>query len=104
MGDVLDTVGALVVLAGAALAATSALGVVRFRHLLPRMHALTKASTGAIAIAIVGTVIALRSTASATTLVLVLALQLFTFPVGANLIARAVRGRAEDTDLRPADE
>lgn len=101
MADALDLVGALLLLAAAALAAVSALGVVRFTELLTRMHALTKASTGAIVLAALGAAVVLRSGASITTLVLVIALQLFTFPVGANLIARAVSGRPEDTDRRP---
>lgn len=95
MGDVLDVASATFLLAAATLALLSSLGVVRFRELLPRMHALTKASTGATTLALIGTALALRSSATLTTLALVLALQLLTFPVGANLIARAVRDRAE---------
>lgn len=104
MTDALDLVGGLIVLAAASLAGLSALGVVRFTELFPRMHALTKASTGAIALAAIGTALTLRSAATVTTLVLVVALQLFTFPVGANLIAQAVRGRAEDTGHRLDDD
>ena len=101
MAEVLDVAGAVLLLAAASLAAVSALGVVRFTELLTRMHALTKASTGAIVLGAIGAAVVLRSGAAATTLVLVIALQLFTFPVGANLIARAVSGRPEDTDRRP---
>lgn len=97
MTDFLDAISLLFLLGAAVLAALSALGVVRFTHLLPRMHALTKASTGATTLALIGAALALRSVATVTTLVLVLALQLFTFPVGANLIARAVRDDHEPT-------
>ena len=72
--------------------------MLRFHEILPRMHALTKASTGATSLALIGAAFFLRSVASVTTLVLVLALQLFTFPVGANLIARALR---DDHDGAP---
>lgn len=90
MTDVLDVISMIVLLAAAVLATLSALGVVRFHELLPRMHSLTKASTGATTLALIGAALALRSANAITTLTLVLALQLFTFPVGANLIARAV--------------
>lgn len=98
MTELLDAVAVVFLLAASVLAALSALGVVRFRQLLPRMHALTKASTGATSLALIGSAFALRSTSTVTTLTLVLALQLFTFPVGANLIARAVRDQDEQAD------
>jgi multicomponent Na+:H+ antiporter subunit G len=83
-------IGELLVLLAAVLAALSALGVVRFRSLLPRMHALTKAATGGIVCALVGAAMALGTAGAITTLLLALALQLFTFPVGSNLVAHAV--------------
>ena len=98
MTEVLDVIATLFLLAASVLATLSALGVVRFRELLPRMHALTKASTGATSLALIGAAFALRSSATVTTLTLVLALQLFTFPVGANLIARAVRDHDEGVE------
>jgi len=89
-------IGELLVMLGAVLAALSALGVVRLHTLLERMHALTKAATGAIVIALIGAAIALRSATSVTTLVLAIALQLFTFPVGSNLVAHAVYKRQRE--------
>lgn len=82
--------GEVLVLAGACLAALSALGVVRLHDLLPRMHSLTKAATGGIVLALIGGAIALPTASSVTSLLLALMLQLFTFPVGANLVAHAV--------------
>jgi multicomponent Na+:H+ antiporter subunit G len=98
-------IGEVFVLVGALLAMLSALGVVRFGSLLERMHALTKASTGGIVCALVGTALALRSTGAVTTVVLALALQMFTFPVGANLVAHAVfvRGLDERSKAPEAD-
>ena len=107
MAEVLDVISIVALLGAAALAALSGLGVVGFRELLPRMHSLTMASTGATTLAVIGTAFALRSTATSTTLVLVLALQLFTFPVGANLVARAVSKSAVGSAGRrsgPPDE
>lgn len=96
--------GELLVLVGALLALLSAVGVVRFDSALPRMHALTKAATGGIVAALVGTMISLHTAATLTTLLLTLALQLFTFPVGANLIAHGVykHGTSEGGHTRPA--
>ncbi len=101
MADVLEVVSLAFLLAAATLATLSALAVARFRGVLPRMHALTMASTGATTLAVLGAAAALRSSATLTTLALVLALQLLTFPVGANLIARAVRGHDEPHDDEP---
>lgn len=95
-------IGEVFVLVGAVLALLSALGVVRFGSLIERMHALTKASTGGIVFALVGTAIALRTSSAITTLALALALQLFTFPVGANLVAHAVFLRGLDEPTRSA--
>ena len=52
----------------------------------------------------IGAELALRTAASVTTLSLALALQFFTFPVGANLIARAVYRRQSDDVLGGSDE
>jgi multicomponent Na+:H+ antiporter subunit G len=93
-------IGEALVALGAVLAALSALGVVRFTSLLQRMHALTKAATGSIVLALIGAALALRSATAVTTLLLALALQLFTFPVGSNLVAHAVYRRQRDADRR----
>lgn len=87
-------IGEALVLLGAVLAAIAALGAVRLRTTLERMHALTKAATGGIVLALIGAALALRTANAVTTLMLALALQLFTFPVGANLIAHAVYRRS----------
>jgi multicomponent Na+:H+ antiporter subunit G len=91
-------IGEAFVAVGAVLAALAALGVVRLDGVLARTHALTKAATGGIVFALIGTAIALSSASATTTLALALALQLFTFPVGANLIAHAVYKRQLDDE------
>jgi multicomponent Na+:H+ antiporter subunit G len=95
-------IGEVLVAVGAVLAAIAALGAVRLDGILPRTHAVTKAATGGIASALIGTAIALRSLSALTTLLLALALQLFTFPVGANLVAHAVYKRQREADRRAA--
>ncbi len=89
-------IGELLVALGAILAAIAALGAVRLDGLLAKMHALTKAATGGIVAALLGTAISLWSASSLTTIALAMALQLFTFPVGANLVAHAVYKRDRD--------
>jgi multicomponent Na+:H+ antiporter subunit G len=88
-------IGEAFVLAGALLTALAALGVVRLAPVLARMHALTKASTGGMVLALVGGMLALRTASAVTSLLLALLLQLFTFPVGANLVAHAVYRRGD---------
>jgi multicomponent Na+:H+ antiporter subunit G len=96
-------IGEALVLAGALLTALSALGVVRLSPVLARMHALTKATTGGMVLALVGGMLALRTANAVTSLLLALLLQLFTFPVGANLVAHAVYRRGDAAGRRIDD-
>jgi multicomponent Na+:H+ antiporter subunit G len=96
-------IGEAFVLAGALLTVLSALGVVRLTPVLARMHALTKATTGGMVLALVGGMLALRTANAVTSLLLALLLQLFTFPVGANLVAHAVYRRGDAAGRRVDD-
>ncbi len=85
----METLGALLVLAGAAFMAVSALGIVRLPDVLTRMHAATKAATlgtGLLtaAIAVLHPQLGVISRAVAFLIVVVL-----TGPVGAHVLARA---------------
>lgn len=99
-------IGEALILLGALLAALSGVGVVRLSPVLPRLHAVTKVATGALTVSFIGAAVSLGDAATTTTLVLALALQLFTFPVGANLVAHAVykRGDQEGRDPDALDE
>jgi multicomponent Na+:H+ antiporter subunit G len=77
------------ILAGAVLTLLSAAGVVRFGDVLSRMHALTKASTLGVLLALVGAAIGLSHPNDVTSLLLAAALQLLTSPVAANLLGRS---------------
>jgi multicomponent Na+:H+ antiporter subunit G len=93
------------VLAGAALILVSALGVARFDDVLTRMHALAKASTLGVVLALLGAAIGLSHPNDVTSVVLALGLQLLTSPVSANLLARATyraRGIATPVDDEPS--
>jgi multicomponent Na+:H+ antiporter subunit G len=90
LADVLDLLGAVLVLLGCFLCFAAALGVVRFPDVVSRMHAATKPQTLGLILLAAGVEVSLRSWASFGTLVLIAALQLATAPVSAHLVGRTV--------------
>ena len=93
--------GPVLALVGAALTLLSAIGVVRFPDAMARMHALTKASTVGVVLALLGGAVTLDHPNDVTTLLLAAALQLLTLPVAANLMSRSTyraRGIASHVD------
>lgn len=90
LGDVLDLVGAALVLLGCFLCFAAALGILRFPDVVSRMHAATKPQTLGLILLAAGVEVSLRSWASFGTLVLIAALQLATAPVSAHLVGRTV--------------
>ena len=89
-GDVLDLVGAALVLLGCFLCFTAALGILRFPDVISRMHAATKPQTLGLIVLAAGVELSLRTWAAFGTLVLIAALQLATAPVSAHLVGRTV--------------
>jgi multicomponent Na+:H+ antiporter subunit G len=83
-------VATAIALLGCVLTLLSAVGVVRFRDVLERSHALTKASTLGIVFVLVGAAIDLDDPNDVTSLVLAGVVQIITLPVGANIMNRAV--------------
>jgi multicomponent Na+:H+ antiporter subunit G len=95
--------GALLVVGGV-LSAVAGLGVVRFPDVLSRMHAATKPATlGLLAVAL-GAMLRLPSLPDLTKVVLIVALQFLTAPVGAHLIGRAVRPRFPGDEGEPPSD
>ncbi len=90
LADVLDLLGAFLVLVGCFLCFAAALGIVRFPDVVSRMHAATKPQTLGLIVLATGVEVSLRSWASLGTLVLITALQLTTAPVSAHLVGRTV--------------
>lgn len=82
-------IGELLVLVGAVLALLSAVGMVRFDDVFVRMHALSKASTLGVLLALTGAAVSLTDPNDVTSLALAGVLQLVTSPVGANMVSRA---------------
>ena len=79
----------VLLLAGSVLVLLAAVGVIRFTDVLARMHSLTKASTLGLVLVLLGGAVGLDRANDVTFVVLAVALQLVTSPVGANLLARA---------------
>jgi multicomponent Na+:H+ antiporter subunit G len=90
VGDVLDLLGAFLVLLGCFLCFAAALGLLRFPDVLARMHAATKPQTLGLILLAAGVELSLRSWAAFGTLVLIATLQLATAPVSAHLVVRTV--------------
>ena len=102
IAEVLDLVGALLILLGALLCFGAAVALVRFPDVLGKMHAITKPQVlGLITIA-VGIALSLRTWWAAGLCLLVVVLQLMTAPVSANLVARSASrsGLVEDQFLK----
>lgn len=76
-------------LAGAVLTLIAAVGVVRFRDVLARMHALSKSSTLGLLLVLAGATIGLRRANDVSFVILAGLLQVLTSPVATNLMGRA---------------
>jgi multicomponent Na+:H+ antiporter subunit G len=87
--SILDWVAALLVVAGCALGAIGALGLVRLPDVFGRMHAGTKAPTLGLVLVAAAALLRLGDASDVGLLLLVVMLQFLTAPVGAHLIGRA---------------
>jgi multicomponent Na+:H+ antiporter subunit G len=85
----MEATGEALVLTGSLFMLLSGIGVLRFRDVLVRMHALTKASTLGVLLVLLGAAIALEHPNDITSLVLAAVLHLVTSPIGNNLLSRA---------------
>jgi multicomponent Na+:H+ antiporter subunit G len=81
--------GELALLAGALLILLAAIGVLRFPDALTRMHALSKASTLGVSIALLGAAVARTSVNDITSLLFATVLQAATNPVASTLLMQA---------------
>lgn len=83
------TIGEVLVLVGACFTVLAAVGVNRFNDVFIRMHALSKASTIGLLLALVGAAVAARTANDVTSAALAALLHLGTSPIGNHIIARA---------------
>lgn len=84
-----DLLGEIGLLVGSLLVLLAAIGVVRFPDALTRMHALSKASTAGVSIAMVGAAVTLASVNDVMSLLFATALQAATNPVASTLLTQA---------------
>jgi multicomponent Na+:H+ antiporter subunit G len=81
--------GELLALAGATVILLSALGVVRFEHVLDRLHALAMASTLGILLVLAGAAVNLRNLNDLTSVMLAVVVHLLASPPASNMVSRA---------------
>ncbi|HEY9265259.1 MAG TPA: monovalent cation/H(+) antiporter subunit G [Mycobacterium sp.] len=103
--NVFDIVTAVLVLGGAALALTAAIGVVRFPDTLTRMHAATKPQVLGLLLVLAGAAIRLRGHPDVGMLILTGMFTVITAPVIANRVGQlAYREQNVRDDLLTRDE
>lgn len=95
MSVVLDVATVVLAIVGALLAIVAAIGLHRLGDVRSRMHAATKPAT--LGVLCCGTAAALQldDVSSITKLVVIVALQLVTVPVGAHMLSRAITLREQ---------
>lgn len=87
--SVTDSLGLIFILAGAVLCLTAAIGLLRFRDLLTRMHAATKPQVLGVLLVLVGVMLSKEGGLHLGMLILVGIFQMLTIPVGAHMVGRA---------------
>lgn len=87
--EVADGAGTVCLFAGAVLCLAAAVGLLRFRDLLSRMHASTKPQVLGVLLVLLGLGLRLRSPLDVGMLVLVALFQLLTVPVSGHMVSRA---------------
>lgn len=84
-----ESVGQVALLAGSLLILLAGIGVMRFPDALTRMHALAKASTAGVALALLGASLTLSQLDEVMSLLFATALQAATNPVASTLLTQA---------------
>lgn len=88
LGEVLDVLGALSVLAGAVFCLAAAVGVVRFPDVMTRLHAATKPQVFGLVLILTGVALTLRTWHVVLLALLIIGLQILTAPVSGHMLAR----------------
>ena len=82
-------IGELLAFVGATLILVSSLGVLRFRDVLSRMHALAEASTLGVLVVLAGAAANLRNVNDLTSVMLAALVHLLASPPASNMVSRA---------------
>ena len=83
-------IGEWIMLVGALLVLLAAIGTIRFRDVLARMHALAKGSTLGVVLLLAGAAISLHDPNDITSLVLAAVIQVLASPPASNLLSRVI--------------
>lgn len=86
---ILDIVSAVLILAGAILSLAAALGLLRFRDLLSRMHAGAKPQVLGLLLVTIAIAIQFPNWATISTLAIIMSFQFVTVPVATHMVGRA---------------
>jgi multicomponent Na+:H+ antiporter subunit G len=102
------TLGLVLLVAGAVLCLTAAIGLLRFRDLLTRMHAATKPQVLGVLLVLLGVALSKEGGLHIGMLLLIGVFQMLTIPVGAHMVGRAGFRTGQvapsDVHLGPASE
>lgn len=90
---VLDVVSAVLLIGGSLLALVASVGLLRLGDARSRMHAATKPATLGVVMCGTGAILQFDEWSSITKLVVVIALQLVTVPIGAHALSHAITER-----------
>ncbi|MDL9978085.1 monovalent cation/H(+) antiporter subunit G [Microbacterium sp. ASV49] len=88
MNEILDAASLLLILVGAALCLSAAIGLLRFRDVPTRLHAATKPQVLGFLLICVAIALSLRSWPVVAFLVVVVLIQLATAPLAAHMVGR----------------
>lgn len=91
----IDTIGSVLILVGAALGALAGIGQLKFSDLFVRMHVATKPPTLGLMLVAIGAGMRIDGQGAMAGLLLTVALQFLTAPVAAHLIGRAAHRKGE---------
>lgn len=89
MSEVLDTLGAALVLVGSFFCLAAALGVLRFPDVLTRLHAATKTQVFGLVLALSGVAVTVRTWDVLVLSGLIIVLQILSSPVSGHMLGRA---------------
>ncbi len=104
MTEVAETIGGVLILAGAVLCALAGIGQVRFGDLFTRMHIATKPATLGMLLVGTGAMFRIDIKGAISLLALMIVLQFVTGPVSAHLVGRAAHRHGDwDRDAAEVD-
>lgn len=102
--NLLDVITAVLVLGGAVLALTAAIGVVRFGDTLSRMHSSTKPQVLGLLLVLAGAAIRLRGSHDVGMLIVTALFTLVTAPVVAHRVGRLAYQEQDLSDVLAVDQ